>query len=31
MRYSGTVGEAMPCASKYLPVYNAAIAFTIEK
>ena len=29
MRYSTTVGEAMACASKYLHVYNAAIAFTI--
>jgi AraC-like DNA-binding protein len=29
MRYSSTVGEAMRCASKYLHVYNAAIAFTI--
>jgi AraC-like DNA-binding protein len=28
MRYSTTVGEAMGCASKYLHVYNAAIAFT---
>jgi AraC-like DNA-binding protein len=30
MRYSGTVGEAMRCVSKYLEVYNAAIAFTIK-
>jgi AraC-like DNA-binding protein len=30
MRYSATVGEAMLCASKYLHVYNAAIAFTIN-
>ena len=30
MRYSATVGEAMACASKYLHVYNAAIAFTIN-
>ena len=30
MRYSTTVGEAMGCASKYLHVYNAAIAFTIN-
>jgi AraC-like DNA-binding protein len=30
MRYSTTVGEAMRCASKYLPVYNGAIAFTIS-
>ena len=30
MRYSTTVGEAMRCASKYLHVYNAAIAFTIN-
>jgi AraC-like DNA-binding protein len=30
MRYSTTVGEAMHCASKYLYVYNAAIAFTID-
>ena len=29
MRYSTTVGGAMGCASKYLHVYNAAIAFTI--
>jgi len=29
MRYAATVGEAMQCASKYLHVYNAAIAFTI--
>jgi AraC-like DNA-binding protein len=29
MRYSATVGEAMRCTSKYLHVYNAAIAFTI--
>ena len=28
MRYSTTAGEAMGCASKYLHVYNAAIAFT---
>jgi len=30
MRYSATVGEAMQCASKYLEVYNAAIAFNIR-
>jgi AraC-like DNA-binding protein len=30
MRYSATVGEAMQCASEYLEVYNAAIAFTIR-
>ena len=30
MRYSATVGEAMQCASKYLEVYNAALAFTIK-
>jgi AraC-like DNA-binding protein len=30
MRYSVTVGEAMQCVSKYLEVYNAAIAFTIR-
>jgi AraC-like DNA-binding protein len=30
MRYSATVGEAMDCATKYLRVYNAAIAFTIS-
>jgi AraC-like DNA-binding protein len=30
MRYSETVGEAMACASKYLQVYNAAIAFTVN-
>jgi AraC-like DNA-binding protein len=29
MRYSDTVGEAMHTASKYLHVYNAAIAFTV--
>jgi AraC-like DNA-binding protein len=29
MRYSSTVGEAMHCASKYLHVYNAAVAFSI--
>jgi AraC-like DNA-binding protein len=29
MRYSATVGEAMRCASQYLHVYNAAIAFTV--
>jgi AraC-like DNA-binding protein len=29
MRYSATVGEAMHCASRYLHVYNGAIAFTI--
>jgi AraC-like DNA-binding protein len=29
MRYSATVGEAMRCCSKYLHVYNSAIAFTI--
>jgi len=30
VRYSATLGEAMRCASKYLEVYNTAIAFTIE-
>jgi len=30
MRYSATVGEAMQCVSKYLEVYNAAIAFNIK-
>jgi AraC-like DNA-binding protein len=30
MRYSATAGEAMQTASKYLYVYNAAIAFTIN-
>ncbi len=30
MRYAATVGEAMQCASNYLEVYNAAIAFTIR-
>jgi AraC-like DNA-binding protein len=30
MLYSATVGEAMHCASKYLHVYNAAIAFGIN-
>jgi AraC-like DNA-binding protein len=30
MRYSARVGEAMQCASKYLQVYNAAIAFTVN-
>ncbi len=30
MRYSVTVGEAMQCVSRYLEVYNAAIAFTIR-
>src|SRR6516165_7399647 len=30
MRYSSTVGDAMRCASKYLHVYNAAIAFTVN-
>jgi AraC-like DNA-binding protein len=30
MRYSPTVGEAMQCASAYLEVYNAAVAFTIS-
>jgi AraC-like DNA-binding protein len=30
MRYSTTVGEAARCASKYLHVHNAAIAFTIS-
>jgi AraC-like DNA-binding protein len=29
MRYSGTVGDAMHCASRYLQVYNAAIAFSV--
>jgi AraC-like DNA-binding protein len=27
MRYSATVGQAIQCASKYIDVYNAAIAF----
>ena len=30
MRYSTTVREAMHCARKYLHVYNAAVAFTID-
>jgi AraC-like DNA-binding protein len=30
MRYSTSVGEAMRCASKYLHVYNGAIAFTVS-
>jgi len=30
MRYSATVGEALASASRYLHVYNAAIAFTID-
>jgi AraC-like DNA-binding protein len=30
MRYSTTVGEAMRCASRYLQVHNAAIAFTVS-
>jgi AraC-like DNA-binding protein len=29
MRYSTTVGEAMQCASRYIELYNAAIAFSI--
>jgi AraC-like DNA-binding protein len=29
MRYSATVGAAMECASRYIRVHNAAIAFTI--
>jgi AraC-like DNA-binding protein len=29
MQYSTTVGDALTCASKYLYVYNAAIAFTV--
>ena len=29
MRHSATVGEAMLCASKYLAVHNAALAFII--
>jgi AraC-like DNA-binding protein len=29
MRYSATVGEAGDCASKYLHVHNAAVAFSI--
>jgi AraC-like DNA-binding protein len=29
MQYSPTVGDALTCASKYLYVYNAAIAFTV--
>jgi AraC-like DNA-binding protein len=31
MRYSATVGEAMHCASRYLHVYNAAVAFTVDR
>jgi AraC-like DNA-binding protein len=30
MQYSTTLGEALRCASKYLHVYNAAIAFNLE-
>jgi AraC-like DNA-binding protein len=30
MRHSATVSEAVQCVSKYLEVYNAAIAFTIK-
>jgi AraC-like DNA-binding protein len=30
MRYAATVGEAMRCASEYLNVYNAAVAFTVS-
>jgi AraC-like DNA-binding protein len=30
MRYATTVGEAMRCASKYLQVYNDAVAFTVN-
>jgi AraC-like DNA-binding protein len=30
LRYSSTIGEAMRCASKYLCVYNEAIAFTVD-
>src|SRR6201987_4591068 len=30
MRHSATVGEALASASRYLQVYNAAIAFTID-
>jgi AraC-like DNA-binding protein len=30
MRYSATVGEAMRCASKYLHVYNGALAFAVS-
>lgn len=30
MRYSATVGEAMACVSKYLEVYNTALAFDIR-
>jgi AraC-like DNA-binding protein len=30
MRHSATVGEAMECASKYMHVYNPAIAFTVQ-
>jgi AraC-like DNA-binding protein len=29
MRHAATVGDAMLCATKYLEVYNAALAFTI--
>jgi AraC-like DNA-binding protein len=29
MRYSATVGDAMRTASRYLPVYNGAVAFSI--
>jgi AraC-like DNA-binding protein len=31
MRHSATMGEAMRCVSKYLEVYNTALAFTILK
>jgi len=30
MRHSATMGEAMQCVSKYLEVYNTALAFTIQ-
>jgi AraC-like DNA-binding protein len=30
MRHAATVGEALQCVSKYLEVYNAAIAFTVR-
>jgi AraC-like DNA-binding protein len=30
MRYSATVGDALRCTSKYLHVYNAALAFNIN-
>jgi AraC-like DNA-binding protein len=30
MRNSATLGEAMRCASRYMHVYNAAVAFTVD-